>query len=51
MPNSDNENPYELAEAAKAKAIEEAKERGDDPFRAGMKAEDRALDAWFRRQR
>lgn len=50
MPN--DENPRELAEAAKAKAIAEAKERGDaNPFRAGLKAEDRALDAWFRRQR
>lgn len=49
---SNNENPYELAETAKAKAIAEAKARGDKNwFRAGMKAEDRALDAWFRRQR
>jgi hypothetical protein len=47
-----DENPLELAEAAKAKAIADAKTRGDkDWFRAGMKAEDQALDAWFRRQR
>jgi hypothetical protein len=49
---SNDENPYTLAEAAKAKAITQAKERGDkDWFRAGLKAEDRALDAWFRGQR
>ena len=48
----DNDNPYTLAEEAKAKAIAEAKSRGaKDSFRAGLKAEDRALDAWFRRQR